>query len=230
MTLEDDVRAAVAEALRSGAEGSAGDGSGSHGSGAQRSDAHGSGADGPGVAVESVTITPAGKRRVVRVAVDRPVDDPVGDSPIEPLTLDEIADATRLISDALDAGDLLGSQPYTLEVTTPGTDRPLTEPAHFRRNVGRLVTLTTTGGEVTGRVLATTAGTVELQVTGAKGATRQESVALAEITKGGVQVEFTRPGVAQDVAAGGDDDLVTDDSDAVEDVDGADETVEDEES
>ena len=92
--------------------------------------------------VAGVSVTPAGKRRVARITVERPVAEAVGDTPIEPLTLDEIADATRLVSDALDDSDVMGSQPYTLEVSTPGTDRPLTEPMHFRRTVGRLVEMT----------------------------------------------------------------------------------------
>ena len=66
--------------------------------------------------------------------------------------LDEVADATRAVSDVLDASDALGSQPYTLEVTTPGVSRPLTSPEHFRRNIGRLVAATAAGSTTTGRL------------------------------------------------------------------------------
>ncbi|WP_435198054.1 ribosome maturation factor RimP [Janibacter sp. GS2] len=146
------------------------------------------------VFVDDVRVTPAGKRRVARITVERPVAQTVGDSPVEPLTLDEIADATRIISDTLDASDVMGSQPYTLEVSTPGTDRPLTEPVHFRRAVGRLVLLTLAGGERTGRVLATTADGVDLHIAGTKKQQpHTEHVPFAEITKGVAQVEFTRP-------------------------------------
>ncbi|WEV78563.1 ribosome maturation factor RimP [Janibacter cremeus] len=144
--------------------------------------------------VDAVTVTPAGRRRVARITVERPVEEVVGDSPVEPLTLDEIADATRLVSDALDASDVMGSQPYTLEVSTPGTDRPLTEPVHFRRVVGRMVALALTDGEQTGRVLAVTADGLDLHVKGTK--TKQPHTAhipFAEITKGVAQVEFSRP-------------------------------------
>lgn len=159
--------------------------------------------------VAAVAVTPAGKRRVARITVERPVVDPVGDTPVEPLTLDEIADATRLVSDALDASDVMGSQPYTLEVSTPGTDRPLTEPMHFRRTVGRLVEVTLRGSaadglapqgavgdgaQVTGRVLATTADGVDLHVKGTKrSAPHTQHIPFAEISKGVAQVEFTRP-------------------------------------
>ena len=144
--------------------------------------------------VDAVTVTPAGRRRVARITLERPVEEVVGDSPIEPLTLDEIADATRLVEDALDASDVMGSQPYTLEVSTPGTDRPLTDPVHFRRAVGRMVTLALTDGEQTGRVLAVTGDGVDLHVKGTKKKQPHTAhVPFAEITKGVTQVEFSRP-------------------------------------
>ena len=47
----------------------------------------------------------------------------------------------------------MGEQPYTLEVTSPGTDRPLTQPRHWRRNQGRLVKATLADRRtVTGRI------------------------------------------------------------------------------
>lgn len=148
---------------------------------------------GDDVVVDDVRVTPAGKRRVARITVERAVAETVGDSPVEPLTLDEIADATRVVSDVLDASDIMGSQPYTLEVTTPGIDRALTEPVHFRRAVGRLVEVTLTDGKVTGRVLATTADGVDLHVKGTKKQQpRTEHIPFVEITKGVAQVEFTR--------------------------------------
>lgn len=147
------------------------------------------------VTLDSVTITPAGKRRVVRITLDRHLDELVGDTSVEPLSLDEIADATRVVSEALDASDVMGAQPYTLEVTTPGTSRPLTGPAHFRRNVGRLVTVVTPTGEVTGRVVATSDDGVELEVPAEKKTpARREHVPYADLTKGTVQVEFSRRG------------------------------------
>ena len=153
-----------------------------------------SGALGDDFTVAGVSVTPAGKRRVARITVERPVADAVGDTPVEPLTLDEIADATRLVSDALDSSDVMGSQPYTLEVSTPGTDRPLTEPVHFRRLVGRLVEVTLADGQVTGRVLATTADGVDLHVKGTKrSAPHTQHIPFADITRAVAQVEFTRP-------------------------------------
>jgi len=134
-----------------------------------------------GLDVEAVELTAAGKRSVLRIAVD-------GDQGV---TLDDIADAARTVSEALDASDVMGEQPYTLEVTSRGVDRPLTLPRHWRRNTDRLVKVTTTGGEtVTGRIVdsADSAdGSATLDVDG----TRRE-VPYAEVAKALVQVEFNR--------------------------------------
>ena len=96
-----------------------------------------------GLDLEAVELTPAGKRRMLRVAVDRDGG----------VTLDDVADATREVSEALDDADVMGEAPYTLEVTSRGVDRPLTLPRHWRRNHDRLVKVTTTDGEtLTGRI------------------------------------------------------------------------------
>lgn len=157
---------------------------------------------GADLVIDEVSVTPAGRRRVTRITVERRVDSAVGDTPVEPLTLDEIADATRVVSDTLDSGGTMGEQPYTLEVSTPGTDRRLREPMHFRRAVDRLVELTLRGvsdapqgaaEEVTGRVLATTPDGLDLHVKGTKKKPpHTRHVPFADITKGVVQVEFTR--------------------------------------
>lgn len=153
-----------------------------------------SGALGEQITVAGVVVTPAGKRRVARIIVERAAPDLVGATPVEPLTLDEVADATRTINESLDSSDVMGSQPYTLEVSTPGVDRPLTEPVHFRRAVSRLVELTLADRSVTGRVLATTGDGVELEVAGTKQqGPRAETIPFTDITSGVVQVEFNRP-------------------------------------
>ena len=97
-----------------------------------------------GLDIEAVEITPAGKRRILRVAVDKDGG----------VTLDEVAEATREVNRVLDGSEVMGEQPYTLEVTSRGVDRPLTLPRHWRRNAGRLVKVTLANGSaVTGRVL-----------------------------------------------------------------------------
>ena len=96
-----------------------------------------------GCDLEAAEITPAGRRRLLRVLVDRDGG----------ISLDDVADVTRAISKALDADDIMGDGAYTLEVSSPGVDRPLTLPRHWRRNVSRLVAVTlTAGGKLTGRI------------------------------------------------------------------------------
>lgn len=147
--------------------------------------------------VEDLTVAPAGKRRIVRVLVDRdiPDDGPATTTPTAPVDLDLVADATRVIGAALDETDLMGDAAYVLEVSSPGTDRPLTSPRHFRRNVGRLVRIARKGGEpVEGRIVSADADGVTLLVTGAKGATREVALTYAECGRADIQVEFSKVG------------------------------------
>ena len=109
----------------------------------------------------------------------------------EPLTLDEVADATRAINGILDPSDVMGESPYVLEVSSPGVSRPLTEPRHFRRNVGRLVAVTPAEGEAfTGR-LQWADGNAATFTIGDDGDER--AVPYADVRKAVVQVEFNRP-------------------------------------
>lgn len=150
-----------------------------------------------GLVVEDVTVTPVGKRRVARIAVDRALDDETGDvtDTTASLSLDEIAEATRIISDVLDAGDVMGERPYTLEVTSPGVDRPLTRPRHYQRNVGRLVRLTVHDAEpVTGRIAAADGDRVVVDVAADRRtpAERRE-IRYAVINRAVIEVEFSKP-------------------------------------
>jgi ribosome maturation factor RimP len=131
-----------------------------------------------GLDVEAVELTPAGKRRVLRVAVDQDGG----------VTLDDVADATREIDRVLEESDVMGELPYTLEVTSRGVDRPLTLPRHWRRNEDRLVKITLVeDGEVTGRIVASSEESTTLDV---DGDTRE--VPYADIAKALVQIEFNR--------------------------------------
>ena len=148
-----------------------------------------------GLVLEDVLVTPAGRRRVVKVLLDRDLGDAdTVSEPTTPLSLDEVADATRLVSEALDASDVMGEQPYTLEVSSAGVGRPLTEARHFRRNVGRLVTVEHDGGQVTGRITSASATEVVLEVPAMKKTpARTETLPYAGVERAAVQVEFARP-------------------------------------
>ncbi|MEF3118295.1 ribosome maturation factor RimP [Streptomyces chrestomyceticus] len=134
--------------------------------------------------LEEIEVTPAGKRRVLRIVVDS--DDGV--------QLDECAELSREASQALDDSDVMGGAPYTLEVTSPGADRPLTEPRHYRRAVGRLVKAQLhEGGELVARITAMDDVGLDLEVPGVKGRKpTARRVAFAEIAKARVEIEFNR--------------------------------------
>lgn len=143
---------------------------------------------GAGADLEDVSVSPAGRRSVVRVVVD-------ADGGI---TLDDVAEVSRVVSEALDALDeaepgLLGTS-YVLEVSSPGVDRPLTAPRHWRRSAGRLVKAALhEGGDVTGRVVRADGDAVVLDVDG-----QERELAYADVAKGNVQVEFSRQGDGED--------------------------------
>ena len=156
-----------------------------------------------GLVVEDVTVMPVGKRRLVRAWLDRDLSvlDPDDESSmVDPLSLDEVAEATRAISAALDASDAMGEAPYVLEVGSPGVDRLLTAPPHFRRNVTRLVEISQhTGDELIGRLV----GAGPTHVTVRMAATKKEPVTeltipYADIVRAQVQVEFARPTTQED--------------------------------
>jgi ribosome maturation factor RimP len=131
-----------------------------------------------GLDLEAVELTPAGRRRVLRIAVDKDGG----------VSLDDVAAATRAINDVIDSSAVMGEQPYTLEVTSRGVDRPLTEPRHWRRNQDRLVKVTfADGSAVTGRVLESDDARVRLDVDGTP-----REIAYAEVGKALVQIEFNR--------------------------------------
>jgi ribosome maturation factor RimP len=131
-----------------------------------------------GLDLEAVELTPAGKRRVLRIAVDKDGG----------VSLDDVAAATRAINETIDTSDAMGQHPYTLEVTSRGVDRPLTEPRHWRRNRSRLVKVTLVDGTaVTGRIGDADEEKVSLDVDGVA-----RAVPFTDVTKALVQIEFNR--------------------------------------
>jgi ribosome maturation factor RimP len=155
-----------------------------------------------GYDLEELVVTPAGRRSVVRVVVDRD----------QGVTLDDVAEVSKAVSEVLDAkDDGMGRTPYVLEVTSPGVDRPLTEPRHWRRNAGRLVTVAVgpsgSTDTVTGRITAVDGDgiTLAVEAKGKPGAKKRpptpRQVPWAELGPGRVQVEFGR-GADETLAAG----------------------------
>ena len=127
--------------------------------------------------LEALQVSTAGKHRVIRVLVD-------GD---KPLSLDEVTAITKPISEALDSVTQLGERSFTLEVSSPGVDFPLTLPRHWRKNKGRLVTFTIEGSEkISGRITDSTEEKVTLEMR--KEGAREFS--LKDIKNANIEIEF----------------------------------------
>jgi ribosome maturation factor RimP len=136
-----------------------------------------------GFDLERVAVSRIGRRHSVQVVIDR--DGGVG--------LDAIAEVSRAVSAALDAAEESGAAlvpgEYVLEVSSPGVDRPLTQPRHWRRNLGRLVSVPGPQGRtLTGRIVGTTAEAVALEVDGVP-----RDLPYRQLGAGRVQVELRHP-------------------------------------
>jgi ribosome maturation factor RimP len=156
-----------------------------------------------GLDLEDLTVSRAGRRHVLRVIVD-------GDNGVN---LDTVADVSRAVSAALDtaeeSGGSFGSAEYVLEVSSPGVDRPLLLPRHWRRNLGRLVSVRARDSQVTGRIVAVDDEVVALEIDG-----QVIEYEYPELGQGRVQVEFSR------LDEIGDDDLDSYDEDEDDEDDG----------
>jgi ribosome maturation factor RimP len=134
-----------------------------------------------GYDLEELSVSRAGRRHVLRIMVD-------GEHGV---SLDAVADLSREISVALDSAEETGGQfserEYVLEVSSPGVDRPLTQPRHWRRNVGRLVAVAVDERQLTGRLVAADDAGIILDVNGAR-----HELRYADLGPGRVQVEFGR--------------------------------------
>jgi ribosome maturation factor RimP len=134
-----------------------------------------------GYDLEGLSVSRAGRRHLVRLTVD-------GDGGVN---LDAVAAISRRVGVAFDAiedgGEVLFAGEYELEVSSPGVDRPLTLPRHWRRSVGRLVQVKAAQGQVTGRVLSADDDGVVLDVDG-----RHHELPYAELGPGKIQLEFAR--------------------------------------
>lgn len=133
--------------------------------------------EGKGLHLEGVRTTRAGRYSVVRVLVDLP--DGPGD-----LDLDALGPVTAAVSAALDQADPVRGR-YTLEVSTPGAERPLTTPRHFRRAVGHHATLTTAAQTLTGTVTSADETSVTLDVDGTT-----HTIAYPDVTGAQMVVTF----------------------------------------
>lgn len=135
-----------------------------------------------GYFLEDINIVSPGQHRIVTVIVD-------GESA---LNLDQVTVASKLVSELLDEAPFMGETAFTLEVTSPGIDRPLTLPRHFAKNVTRLLKVVKVDGEVvTGRITSNTETEVTLSVTDKKKIS-DVVIPISEIKRATVEIEFNR--------------------------------------
>jgi len=134
-----------------------------------------------GLVVESVTVTPAGKRRVLRIVVDLP------DTEFGGVPMDAVAAVSQELSQALDGSDVMGGSPYVLEVSSPGADRPLSERRHWMRARRRLVRTLAPAGVAprTGRLTGVSESGIVLD--------DEVEVPWEQIIGGRVELEFGHP-------------------------------------
>jgi len=129
-----------------------------------------------GFYLEDVTITSAGRRSMLTIIVD-------GDTH---LSLDQVTSATKAIGEIVESIQSLGETPFTLEVTSPGLDRPLTKPRHWRKNIDRLVKIVLLDGkEIKGRIKADS----ELSAT-----VDESEIKFSDIKRASLEVEFKQVG------------------------------------
>ena len=129
-----------------------------------------------GFYLEDVTITSAGRRSMLTIIVD-------GDTH---LSLDQVTSATKAIGEIVESLQSLGDTPFTLEVTSPGLDRPLTKPRHWRKNIDRLVKVVLLDGkEIKGRIKAANEDSATVD---------QSEITFADIKRASLEVEFKQVG------------------------------------
>jgi len=129
-----------------------------------------------GFYLEDVTITSAGRRSMLTIIVD-------GDTH---LSLDQVTSATKAIGEIVESIQSLGETPFTLEVTSPGLDRPLTKPRHWRKNIDRLVKVVLFDGkEIKGRIKAANENSATVD---------ESEINFADVKRASLEVEFKQVG------------------------------------
>ncbi len=135
-----------------------------------------------GFFLEEVQIASPGSHRIITCVVDGQT----------PLNLDQVTVASRLISELLDTAEFMGETAFTLEVTSPGVDRPLTHPRHWRKNLTRLIKVTLLDGSTTIGRLTELNESNAILVENIKGRIKEHSIAFADIKRAVVEIEFNR--------------------------------------
>ncbi len=124
--------------------------------------------------LEEVDIRKAGRRLLVQISFDSE----------NVLNLDDIASVSRKVDHIIEDENLLGDRAFTLEVSSRGIDRPLTHIRHFRKNVSRMVEVTTDEETFIDRIKSVDGTTIEFE--------SHSSLELQAIKNALVQIEFKK--------------------------------------
>lgn len=137
-----------------------------------------------GFFLEDVHVVSPGKHRIVTCIVDGQT----------PLNLDQVTSVSRDISELLDAADFMDDTAFTLEVTSPGVDRPLTLGRHWKKNINRLVKVVKHDGSVINGRITSVEESHALLSEDIKGKSKEHTVVFADIKRATVEIEFNRKG------------------------------------
>lgn len=142
--------------------------------------------EGAGFELVDLRRTGTPDRPILSIRADRP-----DSTPGHGITTEECARLSRAIEAALEAAALVGPR-YVLEVSSPGVERPVRFPEHWRRYVGRRVTLHVAGmpGRPVAEILAVpTDDTVTLRLPAGEDAT----IRLADIRSATLVYDWPAP-------------------------------------
>jgi ribosome maturation factor RimP len=137
-----------------------------------------------GFFLEDVHVVSPAKHRIITCIVDGQI----------PLNLDQVTSVSREISELLDVADFMDESPFTLEVTSPGVDRPLTLLRHWQKNLNRLVKVVKQDGSVVSGRITTLEESHVLLTEELKGKSKEHTVQFADIKRATVEIEFNRKG------------------------------------
>jgi ribosome maturation factor RimP len=137
-----------------------------------------------GFFLEDVHVVSPGKHRIITCIVDGQT----------PLNLDQVTSVSRDISELLDGADFMDDTAFTLEVTSPGVDRPLTLPRHWQKNLNRLVKVVKIDGSVVNGRITTIEDANVVLLEDIKGKTKEHALSLNDVKRATVEIEFNRKG------------------------------------
>ncbi|CAB4371971.1 MAG: ribosome maturation factor RimP [Actinobacteria bacterium] len=137
-----------------------------------------------GFFLEDVHVLSPGKHRIITCIVDGQT----------PLNLDQVTSVSRDISELLDSAEFMDETAFTLEVTSPGVDRPLTLSRHWQKNLNRLVKVVNQDGSVVNGRITTIEDTHVILIEDIKGKSKEHTIAFADVKRATVEIEFNRKG------------------------------------